>query len=97
MKRVEFKFAESALVRVFFRDILTGKDGVSFDAGRVMGLVGGVTFIAFGFAQVYEMIVTAGFQEFPFVSYGVGFGSVAAGVGSLIWLKKDTEPSEPSK
>lgn len=94
MKRVEFKFTENALVRQFFRDILTGLDGHSYDAGRAMGLVGGVAFILFGFVQAWEVIAIDGFNEFPFVNFGVGFGSVAAGVGALILLKKDTEPKE---
>lgn len=99
MKRIEFKFAENTLLRSFFKDILTGKDGQSYDAGRAMGLIGGVAFILFGFAQSYEMLAVAGFQEFPFANFGIGFGSVAAGVGALIYWKKDTEPTpgEPSK
>jgi hypothetical protein len=96
MKRFEFKFAENVLVRSFFKDILTGKDGTSYDAGRVMGFVGGVAFVAFGFAQAYEMVTVPGFQEFPFANFGIGFGSVAAGIGMLLALKKDTEPASPA-
>lgn len=98
MKNISFTFTESAMLREFFKHILTGKDGVSYDAGRAMGLFGGVSFLLFGFAQaamgVYDLIVNRQYHEFPFVNFGIGFGSVATGIGILLKLKENSEPGQ---
>jgi fatty-acid desaturase len=101
MKRFEFKFAENALVRAFFRDILTGKDGDSYDLGRVLGMFGFLGYMLFGTVQmgmaVHQLWLHNTYVVFPFLEFSTGFGAIALGTGGLIWAKKDTEPTKPEE
>ncbi len=97
MKRFEFEFAESALLRSFFKDILTGKDGDSYDLGRVLGALGFLGYMIFGTVQmgmaVHQLWFHDIYVEFPFLEFSTGFAAIAAGAGGMIWMKKDTEPA----
>ena len=95
---IQFKFADSHLLRSFFRDILTGKDGTSYDLGRVLGAFGFIGYMLFGTVQSAQIFLAPEYHEFPFASFGAGFTAIAAGAGAMIWMKKDTEPTpEPPK
>lgn len=99
MKTVEFKFAEWGVIRQFFKDILTGKDGESYDVGRLIALLGGAGFVLGGGAQIAMMLHDLWFNkvyhEFPFIQFGTGFAAMCGGSGALLWAKKDTEPEPP--
>lgn len=101
MKTIEFKFADNPVIRQFFKHILTGKDGESYDVGRVIALLGALGFVFGGAAQMVVMIHDMWFNkiyhDFPFLAFGSGFAAMATGCGSLLWLKKDTEPNTPEK
>lgn len=96
MKRIEFKFAENALLRSFFKDILTGKDGTSYDLGRVLGAFGFIGYMLFGTVQMGLIVHQFWFRDvyavFPFLEFSTGFAAIAAGAGGMIWMKRDTEP-----
>ena len=96
MRRIEFKFAEHKLIRDFFKDILTGKDGVSYDLARVLGGFGFVGYMLFGTLQMGLVIHQLWFNKiyvvFPFLEFSTGFAAIAAGTGGMIWMKRDTEP-----
>lgn len=70
------------------RDIFTGADGVSHDIGRYMAA--GSTLVGLGL-QVYAVAWKG--QAFDFQAFGIGCGALAAGVGAMLKLKADTEPT----
>lgn len=76
-------------MNAFLKQLLTGIDGQTQDFGRLIGLLGGVSFIIMGFKACW--IATAD-HPFSFQDFGIGFGAMAAGVGALIKLKEKTEP-----
>ena len=98
MKRFEFKFAESGLVRQFVKDVLTGKDGESYDLGRVLGAFGFLGYMMFGTVQmgmaVHQLWINGIYVQFPFLEFSTGFAAIAAGAGGMIWMKRDTEPDQ---
>lgn len=100
--KISFAFADHELLRRFFKDILTGKDGDSFDLGRVLGAFGFLGYMVLGTLQMAMIIYgyiwsdKPDFHEFPFLSFATGFGAIAAGAGSMIWMKKETEPDKPA-
>ena len=69
------------------RDLMTGKDGISHDIGRYIAAASSVTGL---FLCSYAVIVKG--QPFSFQDFGIGMGSLAAGVGALLKLKENTEP-----
>lgn len=71
----------------FFRHILTGIDGETYDLGRVIGAMGGTAFTGIGVWQAVH-----GTAPFDFQSFGIGFGAMAGGVGALLKLKENSEP-----
>ncbi len=76
-----------SLTRKILKDISTSKNGQDYDQGRIIGLVGSVIFMFMGLYKLILLPETFSFQEF-----GVGFGAFAAGIGGLLYLKKDSEP-----
>jgi len=85
------------LVRKVLKDITTGIDGETFDAGRVVGYGLCVTgTVGFMFCAIWSAIHDAKFDP---QAYGIGFGalmtSLAAVAGGLK-LKESTEP-QPSQ
>lgn len=71
----------------FFKDMLTGIDGESYDILRVLALASVVNAMAL---QTY-VVVWKG-QPFDMQSFGVGLGVVFASVGAALSLKAKTEP-----
>jgi hypothetical protein len=71
----------------FIKDTLTGKDGESFDVGRVAAVLSFITGIGL---QVY--VVGWKGQPFDFLLFGSGIGAMAAGLGALLKLKEGSEP-----
>lgn len=69
------------------RDMLTGKDNVTHDFMRFIGMLGGLTALGL---QIYAVVARG--QAFDMQAFGIGMGSLAAGVGAALGLKKDTEP-----
>lgn len=70
----------------FFRDILTGVDGSTFDAARVFLAAGCGVMLGGGITAIWR-------GSFDFVAFGAGFGGLLVGAGASIWLKRQTEPS----
>lgn len=73
-------------MRKVFRDLFTGKDGETFDLGRVL--------------WAKAMVVFAGLSAFALWRGGVfdpmawagGAGALLAAGGGALWAKRDTEP-----
>jgi hypothetical protein len=75
-----------------FNDILTGKDNLTFDAARVVGVFGAFAYIAFWCVQVYQV---GHFDPVEADAYGKGLGFVLLSMSGAVLLKKSTEP-DPS-
>ncbi len=72
-----------------FTDILTGKDNLTFDAARVVGVVGAIAYIAFWCVQVWQV---RRFEPADADAYGKGLGIVLLAMAGAVMLKKSTEP-----
>jgi len=77
------------LLASLLKDMLTGIDGESYDIGRVLGAAAVVVYLALGVVGICKATAD---HPFDFQGYGIGFGSLVAGVGVLLRLKQDTEP-----
>lgn len=71
------------------RDILTGKDNVTYDAGRVIGVLGALAYIVFWAVQV---AMTRRFGPNEADAYGKGLGMVLLAMGGALAIKANTEP-----
>ena len=69
--------------------MLTGKDNLTFDAARVVGVIGAFAYIAFWCVQVWHM---RRFEPADADAYGKGLGIVLLAMSGAVLLKKSTEP-----
>jgi hypothetical protein len=70
----------------FFNDILTGKDGESYDVGRVLWVIGVLVFLGLSIFTVIQG------QAWHPLDFGTGLGGILAGGGISIGVKSGTEP-----
>jgi hypothetical protein len=70
-------------------DILTGKDNLTFDAARVVGVAGALAYIAFWCVQIWHV---RRFEPQDADAYGKGLGIVLLAMAGAVMLKKSTEP-----
>ncbi len=75
----------------FLQDTLTGKDNLTFDAARLIGVAGALAFIVFWCAAVFH-IHAATFSAGDSAAYGAGLAAVLMGMGGAVKLKETTEP-----
>jgi hypothetical protein len=73
-------------------DILTGKDNLTFDAARVVGVLGALAYIGFWCVQVYYQ---HRFDAVEADAYGKGLGLVLLSMSGAVLLKKSAEPEAP--
>ena len=73
-------------------DMLTGKDNLTFDAARVVGVIGAMAYIAFWCVQVWQV---HRFEPADADAYGKGLGIVLLAMAGAVMLKRSTEP-EPA-
>lgn len=72
-----------------FNDMLTGKDNLTFDAARVVGVVGAIAYIVFWCVQVWH---AGRFEPADADAYGKGLGIVLLAMAGAVMLKQSTEP-----
>jgi hypothetical protein len=72
-----------------FSDILTGKDNLTYDAARVVGVLGAFAYIVFWSLQV---ALTRRFGAADADAYGRGLGVVMLAMAGACAIKKGTEP-----
>lgn len=65
----------------FFSNILTGADNQSFEAGRVLWVLGTVAFIIA--SVVFQGIAVSKGQAFSMIDFGTGFGGGLATILAL--------------
>ena len=73
----------------FVSDCLTGKDNLTYDAGRVIGVLGALMYVAFWVVQV---VATWRFTPGDADAYGRGLGMVLLAMAGALALKSHTEP-----
>jgi hypothetical protein len=67
-------------------DCLTGKDGESYDVGRVLWIIGVLAFIGLSIYGLYRG------GAFDPLNWGTGYGAILGGGGAGIGMKSKTEP-----
>lgn len=73
----------------FVNDILTGKDNLTYDAGRAIGVLGALMYVVFWMVQV---TATRRFSPIDAEAYGRGLGIVLLAMAGALTLKARTEP-----
>jgi hypothetical protein len=74
-------------------DMLTGKDNFTYDAARVVGVLGALAYIAFWCVQVWK---TNRFEPADADAYGKGLAIVLIAMAGAVLIKRSTEP-EPDR
>ncbi len=73
----------------FLSDILTGKDNLTYDAARVVGVTGAAAYVVFWCVQV---VVAHRFAPSDADAYGKGLSMVLLAMGGACAIKRSTEP-----
>ena len=76
-------------LRRLITNTFTGKDNKTIDVGRIIWMMGAVTFIGCTIAEIY---ITG---KWDAIAFGTGFGAVLAAGGFALKMKEGTEP-DPS-
>lgn len=74
------------------KDILTEKDGTSFDVTKVQWFIGTIIYFVM---TVYSVMHTEK-HEFDFTAWGVGFASILAAGSVGVKIKESTEQTTTS-
>jgi hypothetical protein len=74
------------IIKQFFKDILTAKDGESFDVGRALLVFGVLAFIGLACYSIMKG------NPFDALGFGGGLGAILGGGGVGIGMKSNTEP-----
>ncbi len=73
----------------FVSDCLTGKDNLTYDAARVIGVLGALMYVVFWVVQV---AATRHFTPGDADAYGRGLGVVLLAMAGALAIKAHTEP-----
>ncbi len=73
-------------------DVLTGKDNLTYDAARVVGVLGAFAYVAFWCVQVAR---AGQFGPADADAYGKGLSMVLLAMAGACAIKKSTEPEPP--
>jgi hypothetical protein len=77
-------------VNKFLSDVMTGKDNLTYDAARVVGVLGALAYIAFWSIQVWQ---SAAFTSADARAYGEGLAMVLIAMAGAVKLKASEEPA----
>jgi len=73
-------------------DSLTGKDNLTYDAARLVGVIGAAAYIGFWCAAVFNL---GHFSATDAAAYGAGLATVLLSMSAAVRLKQSAEPSAP--
>lgn len=76
-------------LKVFMKNILTGKDNMTYDLGRVLWA------ISFSIGVVADVLCQAFGREFNLTDFGLGVGGLLTAGALSLKLKETTEPKAP--
>ncbi len=77
-------------MKKFLSDVLTGKDNLTYDAARVVGVIGAFAYVTFWAVQVWH---SESFTSGDARSYGEGLGLVLIAMSGAVKLKASEEPA----
>jgi hypothetical protein len=86
--QVATKLEKNNIITTVLKHITTGIDGESFDIGRVMWVIGVLTYIGLSIFQLVKH------QTFDPIAWASGFAIICGGSGVALKLKEKTEPQE---
>lgn len=75
-----------ALISRFIKDIVTERDGESFDIARFLWVLGTLIFLGL---VIYTTIMVP--ASFSMMNFGIAFGGILTGGGAAIKIKETTE------
>jgi hypothetical protein len=75
-----------------WNDMMTGKDNLTYDAARVVGVLGAFAYIVFWIVQI---ALTRRFAPTDADAYGKGLGMVLLAMAGACAIKRTTEPEPP--
>jgi hypothetical protein len=75
-------------IQALIKDCLTGKDGESYDVGRLLWILGVLAFIGL---SIYSLCNKGTFDP---MNWGTGYGAILGGGGAGIGMKSKTEPDQ---
>jgi hypothetical protein len=73
---------------------LTGKDNLTYDAARIVGVVGAAAYIGFWVAAVFDF---GHFSATDAAAYGAGLATVLLSMSAAVKIKQSSEPNEPTR
>jgi hypothetical protein len=73
----------------WMQDALTGKDNLTYDAARIVGVVGAAAYIGFWGAAVFNL---GHFSATDAAAYGAGLATVLLSMSAAVRLKQTSEP-----
>jgi hypothetical protein len=76
------------------QDALTGKDNLTYDAARIVGVVGAAAYIAFWVAAVFNF---GHFGPTDAAAYGAGLATVLLSMSAAVRIKQSAESDEPRR
>ncbi len=85
--RVDFRFTDSAVVKQFFKNVLTEGDNATFDLLRIVGLVG---------VNVFFILSLMNWTKFTPESWGIGFGTVMVAAAGAFRINEGAAGKEHS-
>ena len=74
------------------QDALTGKDNLTYDAARIVGVAGAAAYIGFWVAAVFNF---GHFSATDAAAYGAGLATVLLSMSAAVRIKQSSEPDEP--
>lgn len=81
-------FMRSERVNKIVRDILTGKDGKTYDFIKVIG----IPVIVSAVHLTYISVIFSTEHAFDVQAFGIGMGGLLFGIGAGVGMKQRTEP-----
>jgi hypothetical protein len=74
----------------WIQDALTGKDNLTYDAARIVGVAGAAAYIGFWVAAVFDL---GHFSATDAAAYGAGLATVLLSMSAAVRLKLPAEPN----
>jgi len=72
------------------QDALTGKDNLTYDAARLVGVIGAAAYVVFWAAAVFRLGV---FSATDAAAYGAGLATVLLAMSGAVKMKASVEPA----
>lgn len=74
----------------WIQDALTGKDNLTYDAARIVGVVGAAAYVVFWSAAVFNF---GHFSGADAAAYGAGLATVLLSMSGAVKIKESSEPT----